>query len=57
MNPAIGMTLDTFYYDASLSKEDLEGRSIPGYTQPGEPFRKGFNLRSAEISRLPIVEE
>ena len=56
MNPAIGVTLDTFYYDASLSKEELEGRSIPGYTQPAEPFRKGFNLRSAEISLFAPVD-
>jgi Sec-independent protein translocase protein TatA len=57
MNPAIGVTLDTFYYDSSFSKEEVEGRSIPGYTHSAETFRKGFNLRSAEISRLPIVEE
>jgi hypothetical protein len=56
MNPAIGVTLDTFYYDASLSKEELEGRSIPGYTQPVEPYRKGFNLRSAEISLFAPVD-
>jgi hypothetical protein len=56
MNPAIAVTLDTFYYDSSLSKEELEGRSIPGYTQPGDPFRKGFNLRSAEISLFAPVD-
>ena len=56
MNPAIGVTLDSFYYDSSLSKEELEGRSIPGYTQPVAPFRKGFNLRSAEISLFAPVD-
>ena len=51
MNPAISLILDTLYYHSSLSKNELESMSTPGYIgnpQP-PPFKEGFNLREAEL--------
>ncbi len=58
MNPAIGLILDTFYYNTNLSADELEAREIPGYRTLQEEghghahgeAEKGFNLRSAELS-------
>jgi hypothetical protein len=50
MNPAISVILDTEYYHSTLSKEELQSRSTPGFIGPQEPpFDEGFNLRAAEL--------
>lgn len=56
MNPAISAILDTFYYRSSLSKAELQSRSIPGYATAEEPYTKGFNLRSLELSIFAPVD-
>jgi hypothetical protein len=51
MNPAISLILDTLYYHSSLSKNELESMSTPGYIGNPQPpaFKEGFNLREAEL--------
>ena len=57
MNPAISLILDTLYYHSSLSKDELESRSTPGFLGPqAPPFREGFNLRSAEMALFAPID-
>jgi hypothetical protein len=57
MNPSISLILDTLYYSSDRSQAELESRSIPGFVGiPDEGFRKGFNLRSAELSFFAPVD-
>jgi hypothetical protein len=58
MNPAISVILDTEYYHSSLSKDELQSLSTPGFIgnpQP-PPFNEGFNLREAEIGFFAPVD-
>ena len=57
MNPAISLTLDTFYYDSNLSNAELDSRNSPGFLKsPLDHFDQGFNLRSAELSFFAPVD-
>lgn len=56
MNPAISLILNTFYYESSLSGEELESRRSPGLVDRIEPFQKGFNLESAELGFFSPVD-
>ncbi len=57
MNPAISLILDTEYYHSSLSKDELQSRSTPGFIGPqSPPFDEGFNLREAEIAFFAPVD-
>ncbi len=63
MNPAISLIIDGFYYHTNLSDDELETRKIPGYrtfeedhTHAHGETRKGFNLRSAELSFFAPVD-
>lgn len=57
MNPAVSLILDTEYYHSSLSKEELQSRSAPGFLGPQAPsFDEGFNLRSAELAFFAPVD-
>jgi hypothetical protein len=57
LNPAISLTLDTFYYDSNLSSTELDTRNSPGFRKsPLDHFDQGFNLRSAELSFFAPVD-
>jgi hypothetical protein len=57
MNPAISVILDTEYYHSSLSTQELQSRSTPGFIGPQEPsFNEGFNLRSLELGIFAPVD-
>jgi hypothetical protein len=57
MNPAISLILDTEYYHSSLSAQELQSRSSPGFLNPQEvPFSEGFNLRSVELGFFAPVD-
>ncbi len=57
MNPAISLILDTEYYHPSLSKQELQSRSAPGFLNPQEsPFNEGFSLRAAELAFFAPVD-
>ena len=57
MNPAISVILDTEYYHSTLSRQELESRSAPGYLDPQEaPFKEGFNLRAIELGFFAPVD-
>jgi hypothetical protein len=58
MNPSISLILDTLYYYSDRSQEELDSRTIPGFVGiPDETaFKKGFNLRSAELSFFAPVD-
>lgn len=56
MNPNISLILDTFGYTSNLKQSELEDRGIPGYTNEGLPYRKGFNLDSAELFLFAPVD-
>ena len=49
MNPNISLVLNVFGYASNLSKQELELSGIPGYTNIGLDYKKGFNLDSAEL--------
>ncbi len=58
LNPAISVILDTEYYHSSLSKDELQSLSTPGFIgnpQP-PPFNEGFNLREAELAFFAPVD-
>lgn len=57
LNPAIGLIVDGNSYYSSLAKAELKEISIPGYVSGVErEFRKGFNLRAAEITFFAPVD-
>jgi hypothetical protein len=57
MNPAISLILDTEYYHSTLSNQELQSRSTPGFLGPQEPaFNEGFNLRAAELAFFAPVD-
>jgi hypothetical protein len=57
MNPAISVILDTEYYHSSLSSQELQSRSTPGFIGPQTPpFDEGFNLRSLELGFFAPVD-
>ena len=57
MNPAISIILDTEYYHSSLSTQELQSRSRPGFIGPQDPpFDEGFNLRSLELGFFAPVD-
>jgi hypothetical protein len=57
MNPAISVILDTEYYHSSLSKQELQSQSTPGFIGPQTPpFDEGFNLRSLELGLFAPVD-
>ncbi len=57
MNPAISVILDTEYYHSTLSRQELESRSAPGFLNPQEsPFKEGFNLRAVELGVFAPVD-
>ena len=57
MNPAISVILDTEYYHSSLSKQELQSQSTPGFIGPQTPpFDEGFNLRSLELGFFAPVD-
>lgn len=57
MNPAISVILDTEYYHSSLSKEERQSRSTPGFIGPlAPPFDEGFNRRSLELGLFAPVD-
>jgi hypothetical protein len=57
MNPAISVILDTEYYHSTLSQQELESRSAPGFLNPQEaPFKEGFNLRAVELGFFAPVD-
>jgi hypothetical protein len=56
LNPAISLILDTFYYNSSLSQNELASRSSPGFRKSLDPDRQGFNLRSAELRIFAPVD-
>lgn len=49
MNPNVSVVLNTFAYSSNLKTEELEGRSIAGYTTEPQEREKGFNLEAAEL--------
>ena len=56
MNPNISLILNTFAYTSNLKQSELENRGIPGFTKEGLPYRKGFNLESAELFLFAPVD-
>ena len=69
-NPNISLVLDTFVQSSNLKNDEMENRSIPGFTSNGLEQRNGFNLRAAELfifapvdpyfnlyANLPVSEE
>jgi hypothetical protein len=56
MNPNISLILDTFGYTSNLKQSEIENRGIPGYTNEGLPYRKGFNLESVELFLFAPVD-
>jgi len=55
-NPNISLVLDTFVYSSNLTEEELENRSIPGFTTEGLENRKGFSLEAAELFLFAPVD-
>lgn len=57
MNPAIGLTLDTFYYNSNLSNAELDSRGSPGFLKsPLDHPDQGFNLRATELTFFAPVD-
>jgi hypothetical protein len=57
LNPAISLTLDTFYYNSNLSNAELDSRNSPGFLKsPLFHDDQGFNLRSAELTFFAPVD-
>ena len=51
MNPAISVILDTEYYHSSLSTQELQSKSTPGFIGPQTPpFDEGKNYRAMMFS-------
>jgi hypothetical protein len=55
-NPYISLVLDTFGYWSDRSTDQLKDQGIPGYTTRGLEWRRGFNLRSAELFLFAPVD-
>lgn len=49
MNPNVSVVMNTFAYSSNLKAEELDGRSIPGFTTVAQERQKGFNLEAAEL--------
>jgi hypothetical protein len=58
MNPAVSVILDTEYYHSSLSQQELQSLSTPGFigNPPPPPFDEGFNLREVELGFFAPVD-
>jgi hypothetical protein len=49
MNPNISVVMNTFAYSSNLKREELESRSIGGFSTEHPEMKKGFNLDTAEL--------
>jgi len=56
-NPYISLVVNTFFYSSSRKQEELDARTIPGFTnQVPENRNKGFNFESAELFLFAPVD-
>jgi hypothetical protein len=55
-NPNLSVVLDAYYYSSNLRNEELGNRSISGFTPNGLEQRRGFNVRTVELSLFAPVD-
>lgn len=56
-NPYISLIFNGWYYGSDLWQPDIDGRTIPGFTnEPLESRNKGFNFESAELFLFAPVD-
>jgi len=48
-NPYISLIVNTFFYGSNLNQQELDSRTVPGFTNVPVGVNKGFNLESAEL--------
>jgi len=70
-NPNISLVVNTFFYSSSRKQDEVDKRTIPGFTNLAQDGRtKGFNFESAELfifapvdpyfnlhANIPVTEE
>ncbi|MBF8259239.1 MAG: hypothetical protein HW377_1613, partial [Actinobacteria bacterium] len=56
-NPYISLVVNTFFYSSALKQGEVDGRSIPGFTNIASDGRnRGFNFESAELFLFAPVD-
>jgi hypothetical protein len=55
-NPYISLIVNAFYYGSNLSQEELDSRTVPGFSSVPLATDKGFNLESAELMLFAPVD-
>jgi hypothetical protein len=56
-NPYISLIFNGWYYGSDLGQSEIDGRTIPGFTnEPVESRNKGFNFESAELFLFAPVD-
>ena len=48
-NPYLSLIVNTFFYGSNLSQNELDARTVPGFTNVPVGVNKGFTLESAEL--------
>jgi hypothetical protein len=48
-NPYLSLIVNTFFYGSNLSQQELDSRTVPGFTNVPVGVNKGFTLESAEL--------
>jgi hypothetical protein len=69
-NPYLSLIVNTFFYHSGLSRQELDSRTVPGFTNVPVGVHQGFNLESAELfifapvdpylnlyANIPVTEE
>jgi hypothetical protein len=55
-NPYISLIVNTFFYGSNLTQQELDTRTIPGFSNIPLATDKGFNLESAELMIFAPVD-
>ena len=48
-NPYLSLIVNTFFYGSNLNQNELDSRTVPGFTNVPVGVNKGFTLESAEL--------
>ena len=56
-NPAITLTLNSFYYSSGANERQLKNRGITGFSSVGLDQTKGFNIDEVSIAMFAPVDE
>lgn len=55
-NPYISLIVNTFYYGSNLNQQELDSRTVRGFSNIPLAYDKGFNLESAELGIFAPVD-